>query len=573
MKKVLLLVLFSFTALGFFSNATKKKIDTIENNTASDITLDPNANLIITSGVANRVPYFGASKELLSSSVNDTELSYLSGVTSGLQPQLDGKEPTINLTTNRAVVSNGTGGLTTSATTDTQIGYLSTTTSDVQAQIDNKQPNLTGTNGDLFFWNTTLQNLGIGTNGQLLTVSSGLPSWQDAPVSTTLTLKGDIQTHDGTSNASLAVGTNGQILQANSATLTGLEWIDQPASVSVTTKGDLQTYSTAPDRIAVGTDGQILSADSAEATGLKWIDNNPSPLTTKGDIFTYDTDNQRLPVGTDGQILVVDSAEATGLKWAEPLTDDCTSALDCENSFTALVSSTDAVSKENLDWINGNCTNATTGRATCTFQAGVFTVAPNCHGGVEGDYTNATSVNIISVSNTQIVFETVGTSGAFDTDFNIECNKQGADYTTKNALRPIAARYTTNNGQSIPTSETITVYEDLGFDTDSAYNSGTGVYSVVSGGDGLYLISCSYSHQGNAVRAYYGHIRINSVRVASAAQSRSSSTSDRLTVLRTAIVNLSSGDTVDCTMNANSSGSAMYTDGTFNVFHIHRIGL
>jgi len=123
----------------------------------------------------------------------------------------------------------------------------------------------------------------------------------------------------------------------------------------------------------------------------------------------------------DEALFGADPARLTNVK-------NCESDIDCENSFNARVSSTDAVTKENLEWINGNCTNATTGRATCTFQSGVFTLAPNCYGSVEGDYANSTSVNVISVSNTAVTFETVGTAGAFDTDFSIHCEKQGADF-------------------------------------------------------------------------------------------------------------------------------------------------
>lgn len=46
--------------------------------------------------------------------------------------------------------------------------------------------------------------------------------------------------------------------------------------------------------------------------------------------------------------------------------------------YQAEVSSTDVVSEENADWINGNCTNATTGDASCTVNAGIFAIAPKC---------------------------------------------------------------------------------------------------------------------------------------------------------------------------------------------------
>jgi hypothetical protein len=74
--------------------------------------------------------------------VSATELGYLSGVTSAIQTQLNGKEPTINLTINRAVISDGSGGLTVSATTATEVGYLSGVTSAIQTQLDGKEPTI-----------------------------------------------------------------------------------------------------------------------------------------------------------------------------------------------------------------------------------------------------------------------------------------------------------------------------------------------------------------------------------------------------------------------------------------------
>ena len=55
-----------------------------------------------------------------------------------LQSTLDGKEPTINLTTNRALVSNGSGKVAVSAVTSTELGYLDGVTSNVQTQLNGK---------------------------------------------------------------------------------------------------------------------------------------------------------------------------------------------------------------------------------------------------------------------------------------------------------------------------------------------------------------------------------------------------------------------------------------------------
>lgn len=95
------------------------------------------------------------------SSVTSTELGYLRGITSNVQTQLNtlnssvtslqtavnGKQATItgaatsivssNLSTNRALISNGSGKVAASAVTSTELGYLDGVTSNVQTQINN----------------------------------------------------------------------------------------------------------------------------------------------------------------------------------------------------------------------------------------------------------------------------------------------------------------------------------------------------------------------------------------------------------------------------------------------------
>lgn len=52
-----------------------------------------------------------------------------------------------------------------------------------------------------------------------------------------------------------------------------------------------------------------------------------------------------------------------------------------------------------------------------------------------------------------------------------------------------AAKYTTNAGQAIAAATPTTIIcEDLVFDTDSIYNSGTGIATIPSGLDGKYIV-------------------------------------------------------------------------------------
>lgn len=98
----------------------------------------------------NRALISNGSGKVAVSAITSTELGRLDGVTSNVQTQLNGKQATItgaattidnsNLTTNRALVSNGSGKVAVSAVTSTELGYLDGVTSSIQTQIDAKAP-------------------------------------------------------------------------------------------------------------------------------------------------------------------------------------------------------------------------------------------------------------------------------------------------------------------------------------------------------------------------------------------------------------------------------------------------
>lgn len=87
--------------------------------------------------------------------------------------------------------------------------------------------------GDLVYSSATANTntrLPIGTNGQVLAVASGVPTWTTTADVTPLTTKGDLFTFT-TTDARLGVGTNGQVLVADSTAATGLKW-ETPAGGS-----------------------------------------------------------------------------------------------------------------------------------------------------------------------------------------------------------------------------------------------------------------------------------------------------------------------------------------------------
>ena len=111
-------------------------------------------NPVTGTGTNNELAYFNTTGSTIGSLSTATypsltELSYVKGVTSGIQTQIGTKQATItgaattitssDLTVSRALISNASGKVDVSATTSTELGYVSGVTSGIQTQIDGKQ--------------------------------------------------------------------------------------------------------------------------------------------------------------------------------------------------------------------------------------------------------------------------------------------------------------------------------------------------------------------------------------------------------------------------------------------------
>lgn len=158
--------------------------------------------------------------------------------------------------------------------------------------------------------------LPIGTEGHVLTVSSGVLAWtaSGAGLSNPMTTAEDlIKGGVGGTPARLAVGTNGQVLTVNGSG--AVVWASPAASFTnpMTTAEDIIVggVSGAATRLPKGTNGQVLSIDTGAVT---W--KTPAadvgfanPMNAEGDIIYGGTAGAatRLAKGTDGDLLTLSS--------------------------------------------------------------------------------------------------------------------------------------------------------------------------------------------------------------------------------------------------------------------------
>ncbi len=228
--------------------------------------------------------------------VSNSEFAFLDGVTSAIQTQLNAKQATItgaattvvtsDLTASRAAISNSSGKIAVSTVTDTELGYVSGVTSAIQTQLGTK---LTASNNlsDVSSTSTARTNLGlaIGTNVQAydaeLAAIAGLTSAADKGIQFTgsgtaavfdLTTAGKALLDDAdatTQRTTLGLGTiatqNANNVALTGGTITGLG--DPSSSSEAATKNYV-------DNLVTGLRTRVIAraastANVAIATGLE----------------------------------------------------------------------------------------------------------------------------------------------------------------------------------------------------------------------------------------------------------------------------------------------------------------
>jgi len=134
------------TELGMLAGVTSLIQDQI--NAKQALITGAISSFLASNATSSRVIVSDVGGKLVVSLVTSVELGYLSGVTSALQAQLNGKQASItgaassvvssNLSTNKVAISDGSGKLASSSITTTELGYLGGVTSAIQTQLNDK---------------------------------------------------------------------------------------------------------------------------------------------------------------------------------------------------------------------------------------------------------------------------------------------------------------------------------------------------------------------------------------------------------------------------------------------------
>ena len=212
------------TELGYLDGVTSAIQTQIDGKEA---TITGAATTITSSDLtASRAVTSSATGKIEVSSVTSTELGYVSGVTSAIQTQLDGKQATItgaattiddaDLTASRALVSDGSGKVAVSDVTSTELGYLDGVTSAIQTQVDAKTPKLISLNAQT----GTTYTLVLGDADKLVEMNNAAANTLTVPPNSSVAFSTGTQiivVQKGAGTTTIAAGSGVTLLSKDSA--------------------------------------------------------------------------------------------------------------------------------------------------------------------------------------------------------------------------------------------------------------------------------------------------------------------------------------------------------------------
>jgi len=271
-----------------FSTTITNLINDKEDTITGAATTITGANL-----TASKAVISNSSGKVAVSTTSDTELGYVSGVTSAIQTQIDAKENTItgaattitgaDLTASKAVISNSSGKVAVSATTSTELGYVSGVSSAIQTQIDSKQDTVSAGTGISITGVTISADLSnLVDTGALQSDAVTAPKIAQFDDNLNASVAGTVLISDGTDFTDVAM--SGDItINSSGVTAIGSDKVD--GSNIADDSIDSEHYAAGSideehlNATNSPTDNYVLSYDSA-SSGFTWIASSGGGATT-----------------------------------------------------------------------------------------------------------------------------------------------------------------------------------------------------------------------------------------------------------------------------------------------------
>ena len=272
-------------------NSSKIVDDSIVNadiNSSAAISLSKLENLTTARALVS-----DGSGDVSVSAVTSTEIGHLDGVTSAIQTQINSKQQTItgsattidteSLTANRAVISNGSQKIAVSDVTSTELGYLDGVSSAIQTQLNSKQQTITGAATTIDTENLTASRA-LTSNGsgkvEVSDVTSTELGFLDGVSSSIQNQLNGLQTN----NANLtAIGnlakTDGNLIVGNGST-----WVAENGATARTSLGLGSVATQAANNVSIS-GGSVTGlgepSNNADAATKSYVDQAVAGLRTR----------------------------------------------------------------------------------------------------------------------------------------------------------------------------------------------------------------------------------------------------------------------------------------------------
>ena len=260
-------------ASGVVSNTEFEYLNGVTSEIQSQInskepTITGAATTITTSNLTtSRALNSDSSGKVAISTTTSTELGYVSGVTSSIQTQLDDKQATItgaattitnsNLALSRAVVSDASGKIDASATTSTEIGYVSGVTSAIQTQLNGKQATITGGASTITTANLSVDKALVSDAGGKVAVSATTSAELDFLSGVTSSVQSQLNSKEPTITGAATTITTSNLTASRALTSD----VDGKVAVSASTNTELGFLSGVTSSVQTQLNGKQATGD------------------------------------------------------------------------------------------------------------------------------------------------------------------------------------------------------------------------------------------------------------------------------------------------------------------------